>query len=393
MDVNNKEQLVLELRAKGYSYGDIVKETRLNKSTVAYLAKKQFIEKEITKSKAKLDYEEIVCSIIPNATSMCDLCKLLGKRPTNNNYLFLTKIIEKYNIDISHFSSLSLPKHKSRIIIDDSQYFIHDPNQLKQGIKIKQRLLKHNIKEHKCEKCGRTHWNDDIIPLELHHVNGDRFDNRLENLQLLCPNCHSQTDNFCGKNILKEKKKYTCRCCGKEFFCGEGSSKYSRLYCSEECRDTFSGMPNQYVKRTESNKTILAINIKISKEQLLEDYKELGSFVKIGEKYNVSDNTIKKWFKKYNLPCKSIEIRKLIIEQYGKQPQWYVYMYDENGKRKNMQYKKIDTYTMENEFIKTYDSVKDVCHDLNLVSIDSIRDVCVGKKSSYRGYIFKYHKD
>ena len=334
MNINNKEQLVLELRAKGYSYGDIVKETGLNKSTVAYLAKKQFIEKERAKTKAKLDYEKIVCSIIPNATSMCDLCKLLGKRPTNNNYLFLTKIIEKYNIDISHFSSLSLPKQKPKIILDDSQYFIHDPNQLKGGKNIKNRLLKHNIKEHKCEICGRTHWNGDIIPLELHHVNGDRFDNRLENLQLLCPNCHSQTDNFCGKNTLKEKKKYTCRCCGKEFFCGEGSSKSSTIYCSIECKDNVLNTKTKYINRDVNN------SIRPTKEQLLEDYKELGSFVQIGKKYNVCDKAIAKWFKRYNLPGKSIEVRKLIIEQYGKQPQWYAYMYDENGKRKNMQYGK-----------------------------------------------------
>ena len=49
--------------------------------------------------------------------------------------------------------------------------------------------------------CGSTHWCNYLIPLELHHINGIKTDNRLENLQMLCPNCHALTDNYRGKNI------------------------------------------------------------------------------------------------------------------------------------------------------------------------------------------------
>jgi len=65
---------------------------------------------------------------------------------------------------------------------------------------IKQRLLRHGLKEHRCEECGLTDWRGRPLPLALHHVNGDRRDNRLENLLLLCGNCHSQTDTFAGRN-------------------------------------------------------------------------------------------------------------------------------------------------------------------------------------------------
>ena len=67
-------------------------------------------------------------------------------------------------------------------------------------VHIKQRLIRLGLKHDRCEECGISEWLGNPLSLELHHVNGDGKDHRLENLQLLCPNCHSQTDTWGGKN-------------------------------------------------------------------------------------------------------------------------------------------------------------------------------------------------
>jgi len=65
---------------------------------------------------------------------------------------------------------------------------------------IKRRLIEEGVKSARCEQCEMSEWRGQPIPLDLHHRNGDRHDNRLQNLQLLCPNCHAQTDNFGVRN-------------------------------------------------------------------------------------------------------------------------------------------------------------------------------------------------
>ena len=69
-----------------------------------------------------------------------------------------------------------------------------------QTFKLKNRLLREGIIENKCEICGISDWNDKQLNCELDHKDGDRTNHKLENLRILCPNCHSQTDTYRSKN-------------------------------------------------------------------------------------------------------------------------------------------------------------------------------------------------
>lgn len=70
----------------------------------------------------------------------------------------------------------------------------------------KKRLIEAGVKEDRCEGCGITHWKGRKLSIQIHHVNGDGTDNRIENLELLCPNCHSLTDTFSGRNRHRRRK-------------------------------------------------------------------------------------------------------------------------------------------------------------------------------------------
>ena len=69
-----------------------------------------------------------------------------------------------------------------------------------QSYKLKNRLLAEGLKQHKCECCGISEWNGQPAPIELDHIDGNHHNNTLDNLRVICPNCHAQTDNYRGKN-------------------------------------------------------------------------------------------------------------------------------------------------------------------------------------------------
>jgi hypothetical protein len=82
-------------------------------------------------------------------------------------------------------------QHKGPNVYKDSSYYTYKGAPSIASAVLREKLIRDGIKEAKCEKCGNTHWLGVPLTLELHHKNGDHFDNELSNLEILCPNCHS----------------------------------------------------------------------------------------------------------------------------------------------------------------------------------------------------------
>lgn len=151
--------------------------------------------------------KEEVERVAKESLSIAEMCRKFGIKPNGGNYKTIHKELKDYNIDISHFTgqgwNIGL-KFKPNPPMDIKEILVENSNY--QSFKLKNRLFKEGLKEKKCECCGNTEWLGKPIPLELHHINGINSDNRIENLEILCPNCHSFTENYRGlnKSALKE---------------------------------------------------------------------------------------------------------------------------------------------------------------------------------------------
>lgn len=135
--------------------------------------------------------------------SIRQLLTELGLKEAGGNYTQIKKYLGEYKIDISHFRGKGWNKgQKGRKSPRVSMEAILVENSSFQSYKLKRRLFDAGIKQRQCEKCGWAEMaSDGRIPLELDHINGIRNDNRIENLQVLCPNCHSLQPTHRGRNI------------------------------------------------------------------------------------------------------------------------------------------------------------------------------------------------
>jgi hypothetical protein len=136
---------------------------------------------------------------VQNSRSIRQVLDKLGIVPAGGNYQTVKRRIAKYSIDTSHFGGQSWNKGQITGPKKPVNFYL-TKNSVVQSFRLKKRLLSENVFEHKCSKCKQTKWLNDSIPLELHHIDGDHYNNELTNLTLLCPNCHALTDNYRGKN-------------------------------------------------------------------------------------------------------------------------------------------------------------------------------------------------
>jgi 5-methylcytosine-specific restriction endonuclease McrA len=145
--------------------------------------------------------EELTVAVKDSASIRSVLIKL-GLVPAGGNYRQVAQTIKDLDLNTEHFTGMGWRKNRTfdfvpqrpldEILVQHSDF---------QSFKLKKRLFREGLKTPKCERCGWAETSQDgRIPVELDHINGDRFDNRLENLQILCPNCHSLQPTHRGMN-------------------------------------------------------------------------------------------------------------------------------------------------------------------------------------------------
>jgi RNA polymerase subunit RPABC4/transcription elongation factor Spt4 len=162
------------------------------RSTFTFMTKKQ----SILNCYNKQTFQDLVSS----CKSKGDLVNALKLSVSGSSYNIVQEIIDLWNIDTSSLQGRAwnkgkhLPKKYTTEDLLNNKQYIHTSA-------LKKRLLKEGILENVCSLCGiKKEWNGKPIILHLDHIDGNRFNNSLLNLRILCPNCHSQTNTYCRKN-------------------------------------------------------------------------------------------------------------------------------------------------------------------------------------------------
>ena len=141
---------------------------------------------------------------VPESRSVHEVMRRMGLKPNGGSHAAVSERIEELGLDTEHMTGQAWsrgmknprPPHYryslEEILVVDSEYLDNST--------LKRRLLAEGLLQQSCTECGIADWNGRPLSLHLDHINGDRRDQRLDNLRLLCPNCHSQTETYCGRN-------------------------------------------------------------------------------------------------------------------------------------------------------------------------------------------------
>ncbi len=138
-------------------------------------------------------------SAVANSTSCRQVLIKLGLSPKGGNYGTFKRNVEKLGLDTSHFLGQGHNRGKKAVNQRPIEDYLENKAYIRSS-KLRERLIREGYFERQCSSCRGKIWLGKAMPLELDHINGDPVNNGLENLRLLCPNCHALTPTYRGRN-------------------------------------------------------------------------------------------------------------------------------------------------------------------------------------------------
>lgn len=224
--------------------------------------------------------KEYLSPIVSECASIAHVLRRLGIGPRPSVYTWIKGLISSYEIDVSHFNSIVLPKAIKRTDI----FIRYDSGALVPMSRIKAGYVK--IKGAKCEECDIDTWRGVKLRLEMHHKDCDRWNNIIENLILLCPNCHNISDHsIAAANKSKKLKTAVPLLCVR---CGDNMGSGVHGPATGLCRKCFDSDVTVHGRRVTNRPEIPALVSEVTSE----------GYESVGRKYGVTGNAVKKWMRK-----------------------------------------------------------------------------------------------
>lgn len=155
---------------------------------------------------------DVIRAAVAGSISIAGTLRLLGMRVGGGNYATIARLVRILQVDTSHWRGQGHRKGVTEPVVNSRPLeSILVRGSVYSNNRLRRRLIREGFLEPRCSACGLAQWLGGPIPLELDHADGDRRNNELCNLRLLCPNCHALTPTYRGRNCRRNREDAAAR--------------------------------------------------------------------------------------------------------------------------------------------------------------------------------------